>query len=221
MFFFHLAPFWSVPAAAAGGPIARTGTASQVDASGGDGSTSITVAACNLAIAFWEMWDNDQGSSLSTLTLNGAGFTIAEQRTEASNLNCIGVAYLANPSTSTQTLAWTWSLNQAKAGGGKIVVVYIENGNTADPFRDTAIDANTSGNDVSISLTTVSTDLVLALGTTDGAALTLDGTPFIDDALLNGTTYDVCEVTTGDPTTTVAMVFEQYSSIVGIALKAA
>src|SRR5690606_3374950 len=73
----------------------------------------------------------------------------------------VGVAVLLNPSTGTQTLAWTWSDNDVRAEGGEIILVYIQGANTADPVRDAAVDSATSNTDVSVTIDTEPGDLVL------------------------------------------------------------
>ena len=93
----------------------RTGTASQLDGSAGNGSTSVTVpAGCNYVVAFWVFWDNISNSNLSSLTLGGSAFTIYRQNDDVAGASCVGVAGLVSPATGTQTAAWTWSSNQAK-----------------------------------------------------------------------------------------------------------
>src|SRR5690606_24955418 len=143
----------------------RTGTASLVDASGGNGSTSVDVPAnCNAVVAFWSHWNFDSGSTLSGLTLDGDSFLPAEAELAEGvtpDESGVGVAVLLNPSTGTQTLAWTWSDGEARPEGGGIVLVYIQDANTADPVRDAAVDSATSNIDVSVTIDTESDDLVL------------------------------------------------------------
>lgn len=201
----------------------RTGTPSQVNASAGNGSTSVTVpAAANLVVAFWSHWDENAGSSLATLTLNGVGFTIASQLAEGAtnNESGVGVARLASPATGSQTLAWTWSAGGARTEGGEIVLVYVQDGNISDPVRAGSTDANTGAGDVTVTVGSVTTDLVLAFaGSTSPTAPAINGTVFINDATLNGQIYDVSEVTAGASSTVVTMTGENNSAMAAISLK--
>lgn len=206
-------------------PAVRTGTPSQVDASGGNGSTSVTVPTdATAVVAFWAHWDGNAGSILSSLTLDSVAFTIHEQLAEGavSNENGVGVATLVSPATGSRTLAWTWSAGGARSEGGEIILVYVKGVNLADPVRDTALDAAEATDNVSVTLTTQSTDLVLAFGERfTGGNPALDGTVFINNATLNSHVYDVSQVTAGASSTTIAMTNESWSCMAGIALKEA
>src|SRR5690606_6749430 len=210
----------------------RTGTASLVDASGGNGSTSVDVPAnCNAVVAFWSHWNFNSGSTLSGLTLDGDSFLpaaaeLAEGATP--DESGVGVAVLVNPSTGTQTLAWTWSDNDVRAEGGEIILVYIQDANTADPVRDAAVDSATSSTDVSVTIDTESDDLVLGFAGMFNFQGSEPGTPdislteFIDNAVINSHMFDVGEdVAPSSPSTTVDMTGEHYSWIAAISLKAA
>lgn len=206
----------------------RTGTASQVNASAGNGSTTVTVPAdCNLIVAFWAHWDGNSGTTLSSLTLNGVGFTIHNQLAEGAvtNENGVGVATIVSPATGSQTFAWTWSAGTARTEGGGIILVYVTGANTSDPVRSTDVNSTIAGNDCSVTFTTVSTDLVLAMaeryypGFSDPSVL--DGTVFINDWILNANYYDASQVTAGASSTTINMTNENYSCMAAIALKEA
>lgn len=205
----------------------RTGTASQINGSGGSSSTSVTVPSdCNLVVAFWAHWDGNGGSTLSSLTLNGVGFTVQSQRAEGSpaDANGVGVATLVNPATGSQTFAWTWSAGGARSEGGEIVLVYIKDANTGDPYR-------AAGNDYcrlqvvdgapSVSISSNTTDLVLGFAECyTGTNPALSGsTPFIDNAAVNSHIYDVGQITAGASSTTVTMNAVDYSCVAGISLK--
>lgn len=206
-------------------PAVRTGTPSQVDASGGNGSTSVTVPAdATAVVAFWAHWDGNANSTLSSLTLNGVSFAIQSQLAEGhvSDHSGCGVATLVNPATGSQTFAWTWSAGGARSEGGWIVLVYIKGCDTTSLVRSSGLNTNTDGTDVSVTITTQSTDLVLAAAqkyNTGGANPILDGTVFIDNASVNSHLYDVSTVTAGASSTTVAMTGEYFSSIAAIAIR--
>src|SRR5688500_11017318 len=133
----------------------RTGTASEINASAGDGSTSVTVPAdANCVVAFWSHWDGNAGTTLSGLTLNGAAFTIQSQLAEGATTNCHGggVATLVNPATGSQTAAWTWSAGGARTEGGKITLVWVTDANPTDTVRDVGTNHNTSTNNVAVTI---------------------------------------------------------------------
>jgi hypothetical protein len=208
-------------------PATRTGTASQVNASSGNGSTTVTVPSdATAVVAFWAHWDGNANSTLSSLTLNGVSFAIQSQLAEGhvSDHSGCGVATLVNPATGSQTFAWTWSAGGARSEGGWIVLVYIKGCDTTSLVRSSGLNTNTEGADVSVTITTQSTDLVLAAAqryNTGGANPILDGTVFIDNASVNSHLYDVSTVTAGASSTTVAMTGEYYSSIAAIAIREA
>ncbi len=203
----------------------RTGTASEVDGSAGSGSISVTVPAdATAVVAFWSHWDGNGGSSISALTLNGAGFTIVEQQTEGAfaDENGTGVAVLTNPATGSQTFAWTWSAGGARTEGGEIILVYVKDANIGDVVRDTALDSATETNDVTVTVTSETTDLVLGFAVRFDNTISnpgLSGTVFIDDSLINDHLYDVSQAAAGLPNTTFTMTAEEYSSMAAISLK--
>ena len=208
----------------------RTGTASQDDASAGNGSTSVTVPAdATAVVAFWSHFDGNGGSTLSGLTLNGVSFFPADSQLAegaTADESGVGVASLASPATGSQTLAWTWSAGAARAEGGEIVLVYVKDVDIADLVRAAATDAQISTDNCSVNVASEATDLLLAFaqdfneGTPDDDPA-LDGTVFINDALLNLHSYDVSEVTPGAGSTTVNMTGEAFSAMAAVTLKAA
>src|SRR5690606_34006910 len=211
----------------------RTGTASIVDASAGAGSTSVDVPAnCNAVVAFWAHWNFDAGSTLSTLTLDGDSFLPAEAELAdgvPEGVNGVGVAVLLNPSTGTQTLEWAWSDGEARPEGAALVLVYIQDANTADPVRDAAVNGATyADEDVWVTIDTEPDDLVLGFASSvnfegsDPYIPDISLSPFIDNALINHYMFDVGEdVAPSSPSTTVDMAGVHYSTIAAISLKAA
>lgn len=205
--------------------IARTGTASQVDASAGNGNTTVTVpVGCNLATAMWAHFDNGTDSTLATLTLNGVGFTISSQIAvnNAGGLSGAGVAFIENPATGSQTLAWTWSNGSARLEGGWIAVTYVADANVGvgDAVRDSDSTAQSGSNNTALTLTTETTDLVLAAAQSFSANPALDGTVYINNVTVASEVYDASEVTAGAGSTTINMTGEAFSSMTAIALKA-
>lgn len=203
----------------------RTGTPSQVDGSGGDGSTSVTVPAdATGAVAMWTHFDNGTVSGLNMPTLGGNAFTqiVQIQESASPNFGGGGIAYLFNlPGTGSQTFAWTWTAGGARNTGGLIVVVWLKDVNTSDPYRAGAAEANTATTSVSATISTATDDLVLAMGCSFTQNPALDGTVFIDDSSLNSYISDVSEVTPSAGSTTVNMTNENYSVIMAASFKAA
>lgn len=224
----HYVPPLSVPPEPSESAMARrTGTSVVINASGGNGSASVTVPAdATGVIAFTVHWDGNTGSTLASLSLGGSPFTIRDQVGEghSADHNGVAVATLPSPATGTQTLAWTWSAGGARSDGGEIVLVWVRDINPADFFRDAEISTNVAANDVSITLSTQPGDLVLALANTyadpPGGNPMASGNVW-DNNLgpLNGHIWDLTEVRASGTSTTVTMQGENYAALVGIAIK--
>lgn len=206
----------------------RTGTASQVDASAGSGSTSVTVPAdATAAIAFWTDYNALGISTLSTLTLGGNSFTTAAENATKdpnSDTNGVGVASLETlPGSGSQTLAWAWSDTDARDEGGGIIVVWVKDVDTGDLVRDADVDfAGIGGAGTrSVTITTNSTDLVLAVGQRYNADVAIDAaTTFVDNFVNNIEHYDAGEYTAGASTTTCQTTgTANYDTIAAISLK--
>lgn len=191
-------------------PPVRTGTASQVTASAGSGTTSVTVPAdATGAVAAWAQFNSLGASTLSTLTLGGSPLTTRSEiacKTPSADRVGVGVATLFTlPGTGSQTLEWAWSDTDARDEGGGIFVAWIKNFDTVTPFRD-ADTVNNSGSGAAASRTVDSetTDLVLALiGSDSPTNPTLDGSPFISNVTINSQIYDMTDVTPNATSTTV------------------
>jgi hypothetical protein len=205
-------------------PPTRTGAASQVDGSGGNGSTGVTVPAdCTLVVAFFSSWDGNSGATVSALSLNGTPLVIAAQLADGhvTDANMVGVASLASPPTGTPTFAWTYSAGGARSEGGEIILVYVKDD---DGLRDGGVDSDEGGNAVAVTLDTETDDLLLVFAESiDGGGppvITGATTTFIDDAALNSHEYDVGEVAPGAVSTTVNMTGESYSAMACASVKA-
>jgi hypothetical protein len=202
----------------------RTGTAAQVDASGGDGSTSITVPGdCNAIIAYWAHEDSPiSGASLTSLAVNSAPFTIQAQLASGVGGDTVGVglATIVNPSTGSRTFEWTWDTDEARAGGGLIILVFVKDANTGDLIRGVDVDATESFNAPTATASSVETDFVLGFGNRVTGDPGITGTAFIDNVgPIANYNYDATEVTAGDPSTAVTDSNPFYSSVGVISLK--
>jgi hypothetical protein len=183
----------------------------------------------NYVVAFFSHWDDNGGSSLASLELNGAAFAFVSQTPEGdtTNENGQGVAVLATPATGEQTLAWAWSAGGARSEGGEIILVYIADANIGDAVQGADDDANTETNPAAVTLTTADTDLVLAfaanftdVGGDPDPDPGLNGSEFLDGEL-NSHNYELAEIAAGDGSTAVTMTAGRYPSLAAIALKVA
>ena len=206
----------------------RTGTAAQIDASAGNGSTSATVPAdCNAVVAFWSHWDNNGGSTLSGLTLNGVSFFPADSQLAegaTTNENGVGVATLMNPATGTQTVAWTWSAGGAREEGGELVLVFYKDANTSDPVRAAGTNAAATTGEAAVGLaSTETTDAVVGFVENfydGGTQPTITGvTAFINNTVVNLNSYDVGDTTGVSGTVTISNSSRDYTSTAAISLK--
>jgi hypothetical protein len=205
--------------------VERTGTASQVDASAGNSSTSVTVPAdAECAVAFWTHFD-DNGSTLATLTLGGNSFFATAFDFQLSVIDAAtaepggGVAFLDDiPGTGTQTLAWTWSNGGARAEGGGIWIVWVKGQDATTPVRDLDADQGQSTTNVEATVDSQTTDLVLAMAQSTGVTPGVNGTKFVSDVSINSESYDLSEITAGASSTVATMTGENYSVIAAISL---
>lgn len=204
----------------------RIGTATQVNASAGDGSTSVTIpVGAHAAVAFFSHWDGNVGSSLGSLSLGGNAFSITGQLAEGAvaDNSGIGVALLLNlPAAGSQTLAWTWNgTHPPRSDGGEIIIIWVANIDEGNAIRDFGLEAENTTSNVAVTVDTFEADLVLAFCQSFGTgAVGLDGNVFINNAFLNDHTYDVSQVTPQAGTTTVNMTGESWASMAVIVLRA-
>jgi hypothetical protein len=209
--------------AAAGGDESptRTGTASTVDISGGDGSDTITVPGdANLAVAYFSHHDGSAESTLASLELNSVAFTIVRQNAEGNFQDNTGggIAVLANPSTGSQTIEWAFSAGGARTNGGALYVVYVKDADLSDIYRDVVLCAVSAAEPCAVNVVSLEDDLGLAFATTNGTPV-LDGTVFIDDDVINNRTTDASEITLSDGTTGINMTGENYPHMAAIVIR--
>jgi hypothetical protein len=205
--------------------VTRTGTASEVDASAGNSSTSVTVPAdATKAIAFWTHFSAN-GSTLATLTLGGNSFFAGTADIQLGVIDAGtaepggGVALLDTlPGTGTQTLAWTWSNGGARAEGGGIFVVWIKSGGGTITARDFDVNQGQGSDVTSITIDSNTGDLVVAMGMATGSNPNPNGTIFVNSTIVNGEDYDLTEITAGASSTTVSQGAYNYSVTAGMSL---
>lgn len=119
---------------------------------------NVTIPAdANFVAMFWSYWENTTGDGLASVTLGGVSpsGTVEIGTTTAGGV-ATGVAWWINPSTGTQSLDPAWDVGPAE--GSTTIVVFVKN---AASVRDSDAAHDTSTNPVSVTLTTVSGDLVI------------------------------------------------------------
>lgn len=204
-----------------------TGTEVRVDASGSNsGSVNIAVpSGATMVAALWSHWDTT-ALTMSSLTLDSAAFTIHQNQvndTGAPYKTGTGVATLPNPTTGASvSFAWDWSgTTAAPDEGGYIYLVFTSGGDTsASRLSDSAFDHDTASVNVSITLTSTTTDLIIAHSQDySGTNPNLPATLLWDNDASNTEVVDVCYFNATSTSETVTNSNASYSSIVGISLK--
>lgn len=121
---------------------------------------SITIPSdCTAVYMFWSYYTGTAGRGLASSTLNSLSpDEVYEQAEVDPDDNATGVAIWYNPSTGSQTLDVAW--DGAPSEGPGTIVAYVKGGNTS-ASRDIDAAAGDAADAVSVTLTTVSGDLVL------------------------------------------------------------
>lgn len=122
---------------------------------------SITIPSDATAVyMFWTFFHATDGHGLASVTLNGNNPSQTfEMPTGGSGLYvATGVAAWYNPATGSRTLDPSW--DAAPAEGPTTIIAYIKGGDTT-AWRDADADQDEDRNAVSVTLTTVSGDLVI------------------------------------------------------------
>ncbi len=204
-------------------PPSRTGTASQINGGGGNGSTTVTVPSdCTCIVALWSHFDDNGGSILASLSLDGDDFSILAQIAENSDMSGVGCGVLVNPSIGEQTFTWNWSGGGARADGGQIVLVYLKDVNLASPIRDADLDRGVGGEGMSVTLDSHPTDIIIALASNfnNGTNPDLGGTVFISNANTNNELYDASQITpSGGSSTVVSNSVTYFATLAAVSVK--
>jgi hypothetical protein len=139
-----------------------TGSSLIFDGSGSSGTNGVTVPSdCTLIIIQWSQFDNNADNDMAELSLDGEDFTLVQNVGDGANAAGYGCGYLIDPSTGSQDVAWEWS-GGAQGNGGGIGVVFVKGQAATSPIRDSDGDTD-SGSVGALTLTTESTDLIIAL----------------------------------------------------------
>lgn len=138
-----------------------TGTPTAVIwASGADpAGQSITIPADATAVyMFWSFWNATSGSGLSSATLAGNAPAQTQEKATNGDEPATGVAVWPNPAIGSQTLDVAWDASPTE--GPTTIVAYVKDGDTG-AWRDADSASNTLTTPTSVTLTTVSGDLVI------------------------------------------------------------
>jgi hypothetical protein len=120
---------------------------------------SITIPANTTAVyMFWSYWASTTGQGINTITLGGNSPSALSELSTNGDANAVGVAAWYNPTTGAQNLDPSWDI--APAEGPSTIVVYTIGGDTT-AWRDVDLSAQTDTTANSVTLTTVSGDLVI------------------------------------------------------------
>lgn len=205
-------------------PIIISTTALTLGFSSTPGAQAITVPAdAQLAVVLSGVTTyNTVDSSVLAVT---SSFTNAfTTLNPAGNRNTVAIGYAVINATGSQTITPVW--DDTIQEGPTFWVVFIKNINPADFLRD--IDSNATGaatGNATVTLTTSTTDLVLAIETQDVTIpSTISGFTSIASAVVTGELYDeasrvqTCNAP-GSSTTTVTGTGSTYDGVAAIAIK--
>lgn len=138
-----------------------TGTPTAITwASGSDpAAQNITIPSDATAVyMFWSYYDGAAGNGLASCTLNSASPDQTLEIPGGGVYTASGVAVWYNPSTGTQSLDPAWDGTPSE--GPTTIVAYVKGGDTT-AWRDADAGQDQDTNAVTVTLTTVSGDLVL------------------------------------------------------------
>jgi hypothetical protein len=170
---------------------------------------------------FWTYYASSSGSGLASATLDGnTPAQTFELPIQTSDLVGIGVCAWYNPATGSKTLDVAW--DAAPLEGSTTIVAYVKDGDTT-AWRDADADHQLTSAACSVTLTTVSGDLVikhdsrfdavspsLSSGWTDGNTMANNGEACRLSYITATGTTQVCDSEDDD-----------YSGVVAIAIPAA
>jgi hypothetical protein len=182
---------------------------------------SITIPSDATAVyMFWTYFVAAAGNGLASATLNGVSpAQTFEVETAPTDQSATGVAVWYNPATGSQTLDPAWDASPTE--GSTCIVFFVKDGDTA-AWRD-ADAANEQGtNACSVTLTTVSGDLVLKFDQRFDVAETV---PSLSAGWTNGQTHGNVDegargsyISASGSTQVCNSEDEEYSTIVAVSI---
>ena len=185
----------------------------------------ITVPAdCTAVYMFWSYYFGSTGDGLASVTLEGVSPDETHEITTVSSLySATGVAVWYNPTTgANQTVDVSWD---GSPGEGPItVIVFVKDGDTTG-WRDVDSEQGAGTDPVSVTLTTVSGDLVLKLDQKYESGTT---PPSLSSGWTNGLTGDnnfehfrFSYIEAGGSSQVCDSEDDYYSTVVAVAIPAA
>lgn len=200
---------------------ARTGSITQIQNSSTSDSQSVTVPSdavlCIVAAAAFTYG----GVDFSSLTLDGEGFTQvnAYQNVGAESGDTV-IWRLTNPSTGSQTLAWTW--DAALTEGANIFVVFYKDVDTTSPITGSATGTASNGSSTSGSFSSSTNDLCLCVGYSYDTTDCDGGYGANQSEIADSTVFNSCQGALGEKAgvsgTTTMQVGGAYTSIVACSI---
>jgi len=204
--------------------VTLTGTPTAVTWAGGTDPTpqNVTIPGDATAVyMLWTYWNATAGSGLSTVTLNSNSPDETFEIVTTSAETATGVAVWYNPSTGSQSLDVTWDASPTE--GATTIVAYVKGGETVG-WRDADAAHAQDVTAVSVTLTTVATDLVLKHDQKFCGSIPSTSTGWTSQQTQSNSSE--CTKTSsadspGASTTVCDSEDEFYSSIVAVAIKVA
>lgn len=185
---------------------------------------SITIPADATAVyMFWTYYTSADGNGLSSVTLNSVSpDQTFEIPTAATDQGGTGVAVWYNPATGSQTLDPAWDASPTE--GPVAIVAFVKDGDTT-AWRDADADNQDGSTACSVTLTTVSGDLVLKF---DQRYDTSNNPPSLSSGWTNGATTDnnseharLSYISATGTTQACNSEDEAYSTVVAVSIPAA
>jgi hypothetical protein len=94
----------------------------------------------------------------------------------------------------------------------------VKGQDTTTPVRDLGVDQGQSNDVVQVTIDSLTTDLVLAMGMSSATTPGLNGTKFVNDVTINAESYDLSQITAGASSTTADLTDDNYSVVAAISL---
>lgn len=185
---------------------------------------SITIPADATAVyMFWTYYTSADGNGLSSVTLNSVSpDQTFEIPTAATDQGGTGVAVWYNPATGSRTLDPAWDASPTE--GPVTIVAFVKDGDTT-AWRDADADNQDGSTACSVTLTTVSGDLVLKF---DQRYDTSNNPPALSSGWTNGATTDnnseharLSYISATGTTQACNSEDEAYSTVVAVSIPAA
>lgn len=126
-------------------------------------AVNVTVPAdATAAYVFWTYFGASGTDGVSAATLGGTAYSQKYDYNATSDYYSTGVIAFYSPATGTKSLSITWATAppDQEGSGPSVIIVYTKDGNTT-AWRDA--DGTSGATSASVTLTTESADLVLAL----------------------------------------------------------